>query len=71
MFFRDLLPENLSRFYERFEDSLSVPLYNHFQSWGSGILSGLVDTTKISKQLSDEHSSSLTRFMSREAWGQP
>jgi hypothetical protein len=68
MFFRDLLPENLSRFYERFEDNLSVPQYNHFQSWVSGILSGLVDATKISKQLSDKHSSSLTRFMSSEAW---
>ena len=65
---RELQSDILKEFYNNFENDLSKPQFDHFQSWISGILNGLFEGSKISKQFSDKHKSSLTRFMSSDAW---
>ncbi|MFV2015237.1 MAG: transposase [Candidatus Heimdallarchaeota archaeon] len=62
------LPPSLKDFFRNFEVELSKPQYDHFQSWVIGNLDGKVDATKISREYSDKHPSSLTRFMNSEAW---
>ena len=62
------LPLSLKDFFKNFEEDLSKPQFDHFQSWVIGILDGKVDATKISKAYSYKHPSSLTRFMNSESW---
>lgn len=65
---RELQSDILKEFYKNFENDLSKPQFDHFQAWISGILDGLFEGSKVSKQFSDKHKSSLTRFMNSDTW---
>jgi len=67
---RDHLPSSLKDFFNTFESDLSIPQFDHFQAWITGILQGTSEATKISGPLSERHPSSLTRFMNSEAWNE-
>ena len=54
------IPSSLKDYFQNFENDLSKPQFNHFQSWVVGILNGNAEATKIN---SEKHPSSLTRFM--------
>ncbi len=65
---RDHLPPSLKDFFNKFESDLSIPQFDHFEAWITGILQGTSEATKISRPFSERHPSSLTRFMNSEAW---